>query len=193
MQITHLLYLLASVHLGKSGAVGPLAREPGQGVGLLLLPPALLQLPSLPPPACCGSGRCYEGRGDLVVVVPCTRNRTRSVPAPAAHPAAAAVPAAGGRRRRRRGRPRSDAPRPRPTAGHGAPAAVADRGAAADARRQGAAAQVPQAAGLQAETDGLRVREAAEVEREGKSLCTCTYCMHSRICYYFLILQRIRT
>ena len=39
MQITHLLYLLA-------GAVGPLAREPGQGVGLLLLPPALLQLPS---------------------------------------------------------------------------------------------------------------------------------------------------
>ena len=52
MQITHLLYLLASVHLGKSSAVGPLAREPGQGVGLLLLPPALLQLPSPCPGKC---------------------------------------------------------------------------------------------------------------------------------------------
>ena len=50
-----------------------------------------------------------------------------------------------------------------PVAGDGGPPAAADRGAAAAAGGQGAATEVPQAAGVPAPPDGLRVRQTQEV------------------------------
>jgi len=50
-----------------------------------------------------------------------------------------------------------------PVAGDGGPPAATDRGAAAAAGGQGAATEVPQAAGVPAPPDGLRVRQTQEV------------------------------